>query len=573
MKIKLHFKLFLIILATALLVGLLDKLFFADFPAVAAVPISNTLIAVIAAVAISLTIVRPLETLSNAALKVSKGDYNVDFKTERTDEIGSLSNTLHDLLDHVKDEVASAQSFQEGIHGAFYIADKNTKIIHINAAALEFMKMKASPSEVIGKLTAKDVFLRDQVTLKAINGEFMAGDRVELTDHLGVKFPALIESGPIYNHKHQIQAVFVFFTDLRKTEAAQNEYLKVQIAPLEKALEAIAAGDMTKSISLDEGSSLSGLADTINSMTAHLNKTLNEVKDAVQATASAANQISSSSEEMAAGASEQSQQTAEISASVEEMARTIMDTTKNANVAAQYSKQAGTDAEKGTAKIDETKRGMQRIVEVSTETAHKFSSVTDKTSQIGEITQVINDIADQTNLLALNAAIEAARAGEQGRGFAVVADEVRKLAERTSKATKEIADTIKAIQTEVYAANNSMNEAGKAVELGVNLTEEVDAALKEIYAGTVRVTDTVVQVAAASEEQSATAEQISKNVEGITNVTQESAAGVQQVARAAEDLSRLTLNLQELISQFRLAEDERRAPIAQTQKKKLLARQ
>jgi methyl-accepting chemotaxis protein len=172
--------------------------------------------------------------------------------------------------------------------------------------------------------------------------------------------------------------------------------------------------------------------------------------------------------------------------------------------------------------------------------------------QIGEIIGVIDDIADQTNLLALNAAIEAARAGEQGRGFAVVADEVRKLAERTTKATKEIAGMIKKIQADTTGAVQSMEEGTQEVERGIELADRAGMSLKEIVGVSQKVTDMVTQIAAASEQQSSASEQISKNVEGISKVTGETAQGTQQIARAAEDLNRLTENLQKLISDFKL---------------------
>ena len=195
---------------------------------------------------------------------------------------------------------------------------------------------------------------------------------------------------------------------------------------------------------------------------------------------------------------------------------------------------------------------MQRIEEVVNKSANTVQQLGKSSEQIGEIIQVIDDIADQTNLLALNAAIEAARAGEQGRGFAVVADEVRKLAERTTKATKEIADMIKRIQKDTLDAVKSMEEGTAEVENGKLLANKAGDSLQEIVRVSKQVGDLVNQVAAASEEQSSSAEVISKNIEAISAVTQESAGGTQQIAHAAEDLNRLTLNLENLIAKFKI---------------------
>jgi methyl-accepting chemotaxis protein len=334
-----------------------------------------------------------------------------------------------------------------------------------------------------------------------------------------------------------------------------NNTLNAFAVPIDESSEVLASmakGDLTVIMTGDYKGDFALIKNSINTVAESLLNALSKVNEAIQATASASSQISSSSEEMAAGAQEQSAQTTEIAGAVEEMTKTVIETSRNASIAAENSKQASDNARKGTLKVDETKKGMEKIVESATETGKIISSLANKTDQIGEIAQVIDDIADQTNLLALNAAIEAARAGEQGRGFAVVADEVRKLAERTTKATKEIAETIKSIQNEAKEADKSMTIAKDSVIIGMGLTEQVAEVLNEILKVNAGAADMINQVAAASEEQSATAEQISRNIEGISSVTAQSAAGTQQIARAAEDLNQLTANLQNLIEQFKL---------------------
>ncbi|MGE5313731.1 MAG: methyl-accepting chemotaxis protein [Acidobacteriota bacterium] len=332
-----------------------------------------------------------------------------------------------------------------------------------------------------------------------------------------------------------------------------NKTLDAMIDPVNegaRVLAVMAANDFSARIT---GSYRGGhrlIIDSINHLGESVSEAIRQVNNAVSATASASTEISSSAEEMAAGAHEQTQQAGEVAAAVEQMTTTIMQTTKNAADAAEIARQAGQTAGAGGEVVRQTIEGMNRIAEVVMKSAETTAALGASSDQIGEIVQVIDDIADQTNLLALNAAIEAARAGEQGRGFAVVADEVRKLAERTTKATKEIAGMIKQIQKDTEGAVRSMEEGKMEVEKGRILADKADASLREIISGTSRAVDTITQVAAASEEQAAAAEQISKNLEAITSVTQQSAAGTEQIARAAEDLNRLTENLQALTSLF-----------------------
>ena len=334
-----------------------------------------------------------------------------------------------------------------------------------------------------------------------------------------------------------------------------NDTLDAVILPVKEGSEVLtilATGDLTKRVTGNYKGDHQLIKNSINELAESLNNLLGEISEAVQATASASTQISSSTEEMASGAQEQSSQTGDIATSIEEMTSTIIETTKNASVAAEKSKLAGETAKEGGIVVQETVNGMNRIAEVVTKAAQTVQELGKSSDQIGEIVKVIDDIADQTNLLALNAAIEAARAGEQGRGFAVVADEVRKLAERTTKATKEIASMIKQIQLDTGGAVTSMEEGTKEVNNGKEMASKAGDSLRQIIESTDSVVDMVNQVATASEEQSTTSEQISKNIEAISTVTSQSAGGTQQIARAAEDLNRLTENLAGLISKFKI---------------------
>ncbi|MFO7445548.1 MAG: methyl-accepting chemotaxis protein [Ignavibacteriaceae bacterium] len=336
----------------------------------------------------------------------------------------------------------------------------------------------------------------------------------------------------------------------------QKLYLSQSIETILAEMNKFAEGDLTVSLKAEKDDEIGKLFNGFNRSVSNINMLIRKVTESVEATASASTQISSSMEENATGLQEQSAQTSETAASIEEMTKTILETTRNASAAAENAKKAGDIAGIGGKAVNDTVKGMERIAQVVMGASSTIKQLGNSSDQIGEIIQVIDDIADQTNLLALNAAIEAARAGEQGRGFAVVADEVRKLAERTTKATKEIAVMIKQIQNDTGEAVQKIDEGTTEVNNGKVLANKAGESLKEIINATIKVVDDVTQVATASEEQSATAEQISRNIEAISNVTNESSMGMQQISRATEDLSRLTDNLQNLVSKFKVdAED------------------
>jgi methyl-accepting chemotaxis protein len=322
--------------------------------------------------------------------------------------------------------------------------------------------------------------------------------------------------------------------------------------PVKVVVTNIRNADLNSCFNSDRGDEIGDLQRAFDGFVEQIKQTLIRVSESSAAVASASTQISSSSEVLAASAQEQSAQAGEVAAAVEEMTKTLGETTKNVRTVADGAHEAKESARKGGEVVGQTISGMKRIAVVVNQSAEQVKILGESSDKIGEIIGVIDEIADQTNLLALNAAIEAARAGEQGRGFAVVADEVRKLAERTSKATKEIAAMIRQIQTDTKQAVSSMEKGTHEVSSGIELVEQAGVMLNAIVGNAQSVADMVGQIATASEEQSSASEQISRNVDAINSVTQESASGTQQIAQTAEDLNRLTEQLQELLDQFKL---------------------
>ncbi|MCU7500964.1 MAG: HAMP domain-containing protein [Ignavibacteria bacterium] len=464
---------------------------------------------------ISVKITDPIKKLTVLTSELSKGHVKYRAEIVSNDEIGTMGKQLNSFANQLEDVSDKMYKISQGeVDVTIQVQDEKDEFSPaINAIPVTLKKLLSETDKITSAAAEGILSVRG-------NEELFSGGYKSIVQGINLTLEEIVK--PIQESSH--------------------------------ILEKIASGDLTARMNGEYKGDYQIIKHSVNQLADSINTALSEVSEAVHATASAANEISSSSEQMAAGAQEQSQQATEVAGAIEEMTKTVYETARNANEASSVSMGGSQAAERGAKKIEETKKGISKIVSSSDETARIVASLSKRTEQIGEITQVIDDIADQTNLLALNAAIEAARAGEQGRGFAVVADEVRKLAERTTKATKEIADTIMSIQLEAREADSSMNDAKQAVEEGMKLTEEVSEVLGEILGGARKTTDVVLQVAAASEEQSSAAEQISKNIEGISSVTQQSAAGTEQIARAAEDLNRLTVNLQGLVSRFKLEE-------------------
>ncbi len=317
-------------------------------------------------------------------------------------------------------------------------------------------------------------------------------------------------------------------------------------------LRAIADGDLTQpKLLIKSKDELGSLARTTDQMGDSLSDLILEVSGVTGEVAAAATQIAASSEEMAQGMNEQSRQVTQIASAIEQMSASVVEVARKSGEAANNAGSSGQVAEQGGQVVSETIQGMQAISDAVSAGAVSVSELGKRGEQIGQIIEVINDIADQTNLLALNAAIEAARAGEHGRGFAVVADEVRKLADRTTKATEEIGVSIKAIQTETTQAVQRMEAGTDQVQVGVSKASEAGQSLNQIVAGAREVAGMIQSIAAAAEQQSAASEEVSRNIDGIASVTRQATEGSNQAAQAAAQLSNKAEQLQALVSKFK----------------------
>ncbi|WP_026332939.1 methyl-accepting chemotaxis protein [Thioalkalivibrio sp. ALE20] len=311
-------------------------------------------------------------------------------------------------------------------------------------------------------------------------------------------------------------------------------------------------GDLTRRLEADGNNELGDLAAAFNRFVGKIQDLVKEVAAGGDQVAAAANELSATSEQTNGQVTRQKDEVDQVATAMNEMTATVAEVARNASDAATAAQTTDKDADAGRELVQQTVQSINHLTSQVDNTAEVIERLSTDAEEINKVLEVIGDIADQTNLLALNAAIEAARAGEQGRGFAVVADEVRTLASRTQDSTHEIQGMIERVQNGTREAVQAMEEGKNRAHSSREKVNEAGESLESITQSVTTISEMNTQIASAAEEQSSVAEEINRNISNITQVLDETASGSREIANASEELSKLASEQQQRVGHFRV---------------------
>ncbi len=331
----------------------------------------------------------------------------------------------------------------------------------------------------------------------------------------------------------------------------EREQMQQSITKLLQEVADVAEGDLT--VEAEVSTEITGaIADSFNFMIAELRRVISEVQNTTLNVSSAASDIQAATERLAEGSEDQSRQILDTSSAIETMARSIQRVSENAQSAAGVAEDALKNAQRGNDAVTKTVEGMGAIRQQVQETAKRIKRLGESSQEVGEIVQLIGDIADRTSILALNASIQAAMAGEAGRGFAVVAEEVERLAERSAQAAARIEGLIKTIQSETNEAVAAMEDTTREVVSGSGLAHEAGRSLDEIQQVSSQLAELIGSISTSSSQQAQGSENVARSMGTISQITQQTADGTKETAASIRDLAALADRLRQGVSTFKL---------------------
>ncbi len=459
-------------------------------------------------------------------------------------KLAVLSHNINNYFENVSSGLQAVYAENAGVSKAL-----STPTTSNNAAIREMQALLNS--ELLNKenITVSGDTVFNKAT-RAISGSYKLYDA--LAPELDKLFVERIESG---NTTMAITVSIVVAVLALVAWLFTGFYFSVRqsIAQISEATDKLSDGDLTVQVNLDSHDEMSQIADRFNAMAEKFNALIQQIISAATQLATASEEVSSVATESASNVERQRHETDQVATAINEMTATVQEVANNASSAAGAAANADNEARGGKSVVENTSQVIAQLASEIENASSVITEVEQDSESIGGVLDVIKGIAEQTNLLALNAAIEAARAGEQGRGFAVVADEVRTLASRTQESASEIETMIDKLQSGAHNAVEVMVKSSEQAQAGVEQANEAAESLNAITRAVETITEMNTQIASAAEEQSAVSEEINKNVTSISQISEQTASGSEQTTNAAGELAQLASDLQNLVGQFKIS--------------------
>ncbi|ACS80693.1 Cache 3/Cache 2 fusion domain-containing protein [Maridesulfovibrio salexigens] len=458
----------------------------------------------------------PLRSLAKTTEKIANGDLNARCEYDSNDAIGETVKSVNTMVAELKSKLGFSDGVLKGITIPFIVTDAEGKINYCNNSLLEYAGRDGNPEDYYGEPLSY-VFYNDRNKKSLTNTAIEEKKTIHnitatLINIKGTTKHGVFNAAPLYDLDENLIGAFSMVNDITEQKQQQQQ---------------------------------------IQEQTDRITEVAEQSINIAEQVSSAAAELSSQIDESSKGSHTQRELTAEAATAMEQMNVSVLEVANNAENAASLATESREKAGAGEDIVSEVVQVMDRLRVTTNALKQDMISLGKQADGIGQIITVINDIADQTNLLALNAAIEAARAGEAGRGFAVVADEVRKLAEKTVSATGEVSEYINNIQSSAHNNINTMEQATTAVEEATDLANNSGNALKEIVDFVSQSTDQIRSIATASEEQSAASEQIAQSTSQVNTIAEETAEAMNQSSLAVNELAQLAEELRVLVSSMR----------------------